>query len=335
MPSPSLNIVIKYFEKYKKWVTSNPQLVGDIESTVKWLSYFTAGRINNSTLMSELVYSMSNLLVLFNDRLIHANQQIEVEIPKYQSKIRIWLTVLEYSEVLLEISASKLWGETGKWLIVVLLQVFKSVMRLLLVHCYKERVTQSPPIPPLKRDKILENVEAIEKDGFSLKRSKKVIRKVNSGGYSQFRSWAPLPPIGIEDRQISTDLTPRKKMILAETLYILKPLLHLGCVSVSGTKQWKPWFLSLIIDLTSLNLYNDETKTVALRKDEFEEISRRRVALLLYFLRSPFYDNYSRVKIYALLKMLSRNVPLARMITEPIVKYLPHWQSTYFYMWSS
>lgn len=43
MPSPSLNVVLNYFEKYKKWVTSNPQLVGDIESTVKWLSYFTAG----------------------------------------------------------------------------------------------------------------------------------------------------------------------------------------------------------------------------------------------------------------------------------------------------
>ncbi|XP_046432853.1 peroxisomal membrane protein PEX16 [Neodiprion fabricii] len=335
MPSHNMNTVLIYVEKYKKWVTSNPQLAGDIESTVKWLSYFTAGRINNSTLMSELVYSMSNLLVLFNDRIINANTQVETKLPKYHSKIRIWLTVLEYSEVLLEISASKLWGETGKWLIIVILQAFKSVMRLLLVHRYKERVTQSPPIPPIKRDKISDKVETIEKDGFALKRSKKVVRKVNSGGCSQFRSWAPIPPLGIDDQQTTIDLTPNKKIILAETLYIIKPLLHLGCLSVSGQKQWKSWFLSLIIDLASLKLYSNETKAVTLRKEEFDEISRRRVALLLYILRSPFYDNYSRMKIYALLKMLSRNVPLARMVTDPIIKYLPHWQSTYFYMWSS
>lgn len=92
----------------------------------------------------------------------------------------------------------------------------RTVMRLLLVHCFKERVTQSPPIPPLKREKLTENVETVESDGFSLKRSKKVIRKVNSGGYSQYRSWAPLPPIGIDDRQNNVDITPKKKLILAE-----------------------------------------------------------------------------------------------------------------------
>ncbi|XP_020706267.2 peroxisomal membrane protein PEX16 [Athalia rosae] len=335
MPVANFNTFLKYFEEYKNWVTSNPQLVGDIESTVKWLSYFTAGRINNSTLMSELVYSMSNLLVLFNDRLINAKTQIETELSESHSKIRIWLTVLEYSEVLLEISATKLWGETGKWLIIVLLQAFKTLMRLVLVYFYKERVTQNPPIPPLKREKIPENIDSIEKEGFSLKRSRKVIRKVHSGGYSHFRTWAPLPPLGTKEREISTNLSPRRKMILAETLYILKPLLHLGCMSISGRNHWKPWFISLILDLTSLNMYNSETKAVPVQKEEFEEISRRQVALLLYILRSPFYDNYSRVKIYALLELLSKNLPLARMVTEPILKYLPHWQSTYFYMWST
>lgn len=149
MPSHNINTVLKYFDKYKKWVTSNPQLVGDIESTVKWLSYFTAGlyflfifiqffvnpfnqfsfpfpgRINNSTLMSEFVYSLSNLLVLYNDRLITANNQLETELPKRQLKIRIWLTVIEYLEVLFEISANKIFGQRGRWIVIVLLQVSK------------------------------------------------------------------------------------------------------------------------------------------------------------------------------------------------------------------
>lgn len=89
-------------------------------------------------------------------------------------------------------------------------------MRLLLIHRYKERITQIPPIPPMKRDKILDNVGSVENAGFSLKRSKKVIRKINSDGYSQYRSWAPLPPIGNDDRQFTDDLTPKKKIIIAE-----------------------------------------------------------------------------------------------------------------------
>lgn len=120
-----------------------------------------------------------------------------------------------------------------------------------------------------------------------------------------------------------------------QTLYIIKPLVHLSCLSARGQKNWMPWSVSFIIDLVSLRLFSEEAKNVNFTKEEREELCRRRISLLLYILRSPFYDKISRQRILSLLSRISKNIPLARFVAEPVAKYLPHWQNTYFYMWSS
>lgn len=90
------------------------------------LYYVVIGRIHNSHVVSELVYCLSNLLVLYNDRIITKARQLEI--PSSGDALKIWLTVLEYSEVFFELSARKLWGYTGKWIVIVAVQVFKYVI---------------------------------------------------------------------------------------------------------------------------------------------------------------------------------------------------------------
>ncbi|XP_076756525.1 peroxisomal biogenesis factor 16 [Xylocopa sonorina] len=327
--------VLKIIEPYKKWVIENPQLLSDVENTVQFLPYFTAGQFNNSTFVSELLYSLSNLVVLFNDLLMYSGKRVHLKFAQFESKIKIWLTVVEYTEALFEISAKKLWGSSGRWFIITTIQIFKTVLRLLLVHLYKERITKNPPIQPLNREKLKEpDVEEV-KEGFTLKRSGKVIRSIRGANLPHMRSWEPLSSNVNNSDNLNKSPASEKNLMLAETLYILKPLFHLGCISVTGEKHWPPWLLSLAIDLLSLKLINNGAKNISFSKEEEKEIFRRRVAVLLYILKSPFYDKYSCIKIYSLLTALSDKVPLAKYLADPVTKYLPHWQSTYFYLWSS
>ncbi|KAL7301843.1 hypothetical protein TKK_0005450 [Trichogramma kaykai] len=325
-----------WFTNYKQWITKNPNLVSDIEGTIKYLSFFTVGRFNSTTLTSEFVYSLSNIMVLLNDQLIKASRNAETKLPSLQSKIKLWLTTIDYTEALFEVSAKKVWGEGGKWFVIALIQLLKVVMRLFLVFRYKERITQTPAIPPLDREKLNEKNDGLQptREAFSLKRSGKVIRTVRSSA-SHPRTWTPPSSstfIETEELNDSTIGALKKSLLIAETMYIVKPLLHLGCLSMSGPKNWNPWLLSFLIDLASLKILNQETR---LNREEQEELSRRRFGLLLYILRSPFYDNCSRRRIIALLETVAKTIPLARLIAEPLARYLPHWQNTYFYMWSS
>ncbi|CAK9818100.1 Peroxisomal membrane protein PEX16 [Anthophora plagiata] len=327
--------VIRILEPYRKWIIENPQLLSELENTVQCLPYFTAGQFSNSIFVSELLYSLSNLVVLFNDFLMCSGKCMHLKFPQFESKIKIWLTVVEYTEALLEISAKKLWGHSGKWFIITVIQIFKTVLRLLLVHLYKERVTKSPPIQPINREKLSDSNDEKLKEGFTLKRSGTVVRSIRGVNPSFMRTFEPLPSTISNNDNLNRSSTAEKNLMLAETLYIMKPLFHLGCIAFTGEKHWPPWLLSIAIDILSLKIISKEARSTSFSKEEEKEFFKRRIALILYLLKSPFYDKYSRIRIYAILTALSTRIPLARFLTEPIKKYLPHWQNTYFYMWSS
>ncbi|KAG5307809.1 PEX16 protein, partial [Pseudoatta argentina] len=312
---------------YKNWIVANPQLLTDIEATVRCLSYFSFGQLRNSTLAVELIYSMPNLIVLCNDLLMYSSKCQHLKIPQFDSKIKIWLTVVEYTETFLEVSAKKLWGPKGKWLIIVIIQLFKSVLRLLLIYVYKERVTKSPATPPLNREKFnkIDNVQL--KEGFMLKRSGTIVRSVKYSTPIELRTWKALPSVTDENENLTKNQESDRNLKLAESLYVTKPLLHLGCIYITSQNRWPPWILSLIIDVASLNVFNRCSQKALLSKEEEEELVRRRLNLLLYILRSPFYDKYSRNKIDALLDTISSSVPLAKYLTSAVKKNLPYMQN--------
>ncbi|XP_065361470.1 peroxisomal membrane protein PEX16 [Calliphora vicina] len=339
---------------YEIWVAKNPDTVCDVETTAKWLSYFIAGRISDSTVVTELIYSLSNLLVLYNDRIIAKDRkekgekvpgEIEPAASGFCYRLKVMLTTLEYCEVFIEISAKRVFGNKGKWVFIAGLQVLKAAGRFFILKHSTEQIITSPAMPALNRRALkndnknsrlrsgcqqTDNKNSLEEHNFTfkLKRSGRVVRKVEGAPPLHYRSFK----LNEELETMQKSQVP-KILLQAEYLYIAKPLIHLASMGMFGEKSWKQFVVSLAVDISSINMYRRNRHLMS--KQQQLILSHRCINLLLYLMRTPFYEKFTQSRLERILGFIANHVPIAKMVAGPLREYIPHWQSTYFYLWST
>ncbi|XP_030845378.1 peroxisomal membrane protein PEX16 [Strongylocentrotus purpuratus] len=343
---------------YRKWVVENPDVVSQVEKTFRVLSYCITGFTDNGQILSEFVYALSNLLVFFNDSILRrASASLSPKISLSQDRLRRWLTILDHVEVFFELASKQVWGETGKWIVIAAIQLLRTIFRLVLLCRLKSGIQSSPPIPNLNRKNLppvqREPSADAEVDGdltmapfplgpdqpqsltFEGRRSGRVVRSLHATPDIGLRTWK-LPqteqPSRIEEDLGMTELAGIS--LMGETLYISRPLIHLSSLFVWGWSSWKPWLLSIAADTISLKMMQRDEKS-KLNSKEKSELHNRKMMLLFYLLRSPCYNTVTRTRLKSLLQSVGGTVPGARLLTKPILEYLPVWQKIYSYNWGN
>ncbi|XP_062350120.1 peroxisomal biogenesis factor 16 isoform X1 [Cinclus cinclus] len=226
---------------------------------------------------------------------------------------------------------ARVWGEMGRWTIIVLIQLAKAILRLLLLLWYKAGIQMSPPIVPLNREKQqplhpqgMEDNSSGKDQTYIGRRSSRVVRSLQSTPSLQSRHWgSPQQREESQSRRAEEMNQPPTPLglqeTIAESIYITRPLLHLLSLGVWGQRSWKPWLLSAVLDISSLSLLSDLKD---LNRRERAELRRRTILLLYYLLRSPFYDRYSEGRILLLLRLLADYVPGVGFITRTATQFL-------------
>ncbi|XP_071493219.1 peroxisomal membrane protein PEX16-like [Diadema antillarum] len=351
------------YDWYRKWVTQNPDIVSQVEKTFRVFSYLIAGFTDDSEILSEFVYALANLLVFFNDSIMrNARASLRPKLSLPQGRVIRWLTILDHIEVFFELASQSLWGQTGKWIVITVIEILRTIFRLVLLHHFKAGVQSSPPMQPLNRSLFTPPTDHAQSDTssspdsstqregrenlattatqhypqpltFEGKRSGRVVRCLHATPDVGLRSWK-LPSEsepGSEEEVSMTELAGFS--LAAETLFITRPLLHLSCLLVWGLSSWKPWLLSLATDIVSLEMMKRDQK-VRLTSKEKTHLVNRRLMLLIYLMRSPCYNVFTRSKLESFLRSTGQSIPCAALLTKPILEYLPTWQKIYFYTWA-
>lgn len=304
---------------------------------------------------------------LLNDCLLRKSANVKVDVPAAVEHLKTLLQVLEYTSVLAEFGANNFASQFGKWILIGSFQVAKAVVKLLLLLKYRQGLQMTNPLLPLDRRLDLPSLykmsdnrgsqpqaeaatsstsetespdSGISDSIVTLKSSGRVMRTLDKAPARDQRTW--LLPDGdprfrhlLERTRKDAPPSPlTDHQTFGEVLHILRPVAHLSCLGLFGSMAWTPFFVSLGMDLTSLKLLH-EPHDKMWNMSESIELGQRSFALLLYVLRSPLYDRYTKEKIIRILSTMSNRIPLFGRLITPLVSYLPEWQKTYFYVWGS
>ncbi|TPX64188.1 hypothetical protein SpCBS45565_g06030 [Spizellomyces sp. 'palustris'] len=333
-------------KKYEDFVLHNAPQISGIESGLRSLTYILPGRFNDADMASEAIFATVNLMSLYHDTILSAAaHQQNPEAPTsnfnrytrhmllsggWYKKVAYTLTMVQMVEVLVEMGARKMGGGKGRGRVVLGIEVIKVVCRTALLKLSQNRMLLHSAVPERDYDPSTIHPPATCKPGtWTGKRTGKHHVHVDvitqKGGYDQAVQFL-LSKALTERASSPVDLLNRLGCKWAEWAFIFRPLVYVLTLRRYGSKSYKPYLISLTLELGSLlaSLHRPQT---SLEKDE----TKRRCWLLLYYLlRNPVYERFTKERLDAFVEG-ARKRPLISLFAGILRDYQPLWEKWHFY----
>ncbi|XP_077516980.1 peroxisomal biogenesis factor 16 [Amblyomma americanum] len=319
------------FARYREFVKANPALASELETVLRWISYFTAGRFGKSAVIAEFLYSSSSLLTLLNDLILRHAANVPLHLDRAVERLQSCLAMVEYVEVFAELAALHLRGDLARWAAVAIVQTLKACIRLVLLLYHRQGLQCSPSVAPFDRRLITCDPSASQ-PCYELRHSGRTLRTLAAAPPTSRRQWRP-PAAPSCSSGNGSPKPLRGAQLAAEVAHVVRPLAHLSALGLCGRSSWTPWLMAAGLDVASLQVLSRTRASMQPR--ERLELSRRLLQLTLYLVRSPFYERLSQRRIALALHALGDTVPLLGLITRPLADYIPEWQNTYCHNWAS
>ncbi|KAF9194741.1 Peroxisomal membrane protein pex16 [Haplosporangium sp. Z 767] len=358
-----------FLKKYESFIFKNASQISSIESTLRSLTYILPGRFDDAELASEALFSTLNLLGIYHDTILTrhvaslpaSHRPTPSPLNRYTrdwqnssvmyKRIVMVLTVIQYTEVLIEMGVQKKWGPKYKWQVITALEAIKAAGRVSLMQLTNQRMIMYPvhterDVDPSTLADLAEAESSVNDSHWTGTRTGttrlqlSAVQKSSKSGKSSdvtefLLSKVLTPDLVRKPRDLVGTLSGLGA--IGEYLFILRPLIYVLAMRKYGQKSWYPWFLSLAIELASRTSIKNFLASrsggsgrgsgTPLEKDEM----KRRLWLLLYYvLRSPFYDRFTKERLHNFCESASKR-PLISLVAGVVRDYQPLWEFVYFY----
>lgn len=301
---------------------------------------------NNSLSSSEDKYSIP---LAFNERFLKYNAS------KKSCEIASWtLSVISYTEVIVEMVLSRKVSKLSRWKWVASMEGVKAILRLILFYGTKKKMILHPTHFIRNIDPV--SLDVCEEEKFELLNLDPRIGtalSANTTYEDNEDTPSPSPCVAEGKSRIGWGK-------IGELLWIIRPFIYASMILLeqrrkknaasneimlkhekddSGSEtdedeeiekddegSWKPWLVSLSIDLIARIARNMQPMS-SLERDE----SKRRDYLFIYYLfRGPIYLKFTRFLLDKFCDATEHR-PLISVITTAINDYRPFWEESYFY----
>uniref|UniRef100_A0A6B2L998 Peroxisomal membrane protein PEX16 n=1 Tax=Arcella intermedia TaxID=1963864 RepID=A0A6B2L998_9EUKA len=290
-------------ERYEQIYINNYKMFSLLERAAWASTFLLLDRFDENELKSTLMNSVIDNVVTYHDYLwqkyshlskkfhlnIEEKTKLELEktafFPEANMKISLILSFIYNSELLLEILTDTFHSQL-QGMVILTIELLKVLLRLRLLWINGGGIVARDKIP--SRDKNLdkkENENEVDQ-----------LEEMNNQHYADGRKKRPnllllLRSLKkskemITERDINHSTAPDFYIILGELLWIFKPLIYLYQLHKHGKDSWTPWLMALLVELCRMGCIHKKKLNLIEKK----EVNQRNIAVLLFVLRSPFYE---------------------------------------------